>query len=252
MSLGMHTESEPASRTAVSTRTYARVAGFTLLLYIGVGIAQMALFGGTTAGEDTNERLASMAARAADVRSNVVLGLLTCFVALVLGVALYVMTRDQDPGLAMLALACRVGEGIIGAVLVPLTLGLLSFATEKGANTPDVGTNAVGFVLLSARAWNPIISALFFAVGSTLYSWLLLRGRMIPTALAWLGVSASVLLVVVLPLQIVDVISSPFTELIWLPMAAFEVPLGLWLIIKGVATPTARNVTLTPANSRAS
>jgi hypothetical protein len=25
----------------------------------------------------------------------------------------------------------------------------------------------------------------------------------------------------------------------WLPMAAFEVPLGLWLIIKGVGTPAA-------------
>jgi hypothetical protein len=45
------------------------------------------------------------------------------------------------------------------------------------------------------------VTATFFAVGSTLFSWLLLRGRMIPVPLAWLGVLASVLLVVLLPLE---------------------------------------------------
>src|SRR5258706_6157545 len=40
---------------------------------------------------------------------------------------------------------------------------------------------------------------IYFAVGSTIFSWLLLRGRMIPVALASLGVVASALLVVLLP-----------------------------------------------------
>jgi len=39
---------------------------------------------------------------------------------------------------------------------------------------------------------------IYFAVGSTLFSWLLLRGRMIPVTLASLGVVASVMLVVLL------------------------------------------------------
>jgi hypothetical protein len=72
-------------------------------------------------------------------------------------------------------------------------------------------------------------------VGSTLFAWLFLRGRMIPIALAWLGVLASVLLVVSLPLQLADVLHGPVTQLMWLPMAAFEVPLGFWLLLKGVA-----------------
>ena len=56
---------------------------------------------------------------------------------------------------------------------------------------------------------------------------------MIPAALAWLGVLASVVVVVGLLLKLggVDV-----SGLIWLPMAAFEIPLALWLLIKGVAT----------------
>ena len=140
----------------------------------------------------------------------------------------------------MLALACRVGRGVFGSVFIPLTLGLLALATDAGANAPDAAAvHALGSVLLTARAWNPVIAATFFAVGSTVFSWLLLRGRLIPVALAWLGVLASVLLVVGLPLQLAGVLRSPATQLMWVPMAVFEIPLGLWLLIKGVAMPTA-------------
>jgi hypothetical protein len=58
---------------------------------------------------------------------------------------------------------------------------------------------------------------------------------MIPSPLAWLGVLASVLLVVALPLQLVGILSGLVTQLMWIPMAAFEIPLGVWLIVKGVA-----------------
>lgn len=57
---------------------------------------------------------------------------------------------------------------------------------------------------------------------------------MIPVALAWLGVGASILLVVGLPLQLAGVLHGPVTQLMYLPMAAFEIPLGVWLIVKGV------------------
>jgi hypothetical protein len=55
--------------------------------------------------------------------------------------------------------------------------------------------------------------------------------------LAWLGVVASALLVVSLPLQLVGVLRGLFTQLMWLPMAAFEIPVGFWLLVKGVPTP---------------
>jgi hypothetical protein len=216
--------------------TNARIAGVMLLLYIVVGVTQMILFGGATAGDGTAARLANMAQHATDVRVNVVLALVTCFVALALGVALYALTRDQDPDLAMLALLCRVGEAVVGISLIPMTLGLLSLAVAAGENAPDAAAaNSVVFLVLAARRANPTIAAIFFAVGSGLFSWLLLRGRMIPVGLAWLGVLASVLLVVALPLQLTGVLRAPLTNYIWLPMAAFEIPLALWLLVKGAA-----------------
>src|SRR5215207_5400191 len=101
-----------------SHRTYARVAGFTFLFYIAAGMTSLALAGQTNVTD--------------------VLGLVTSFSALVLGVTLYMITREQGPALAMLALTCRVLEAVSGE------------------------------------------AAIFFAVGSTLFCWLLLRGRLIP------------------------------------------------------------------------
>ncbi|PYS53187.1 MAG: hypothetical protein DMF68_00230 [Acidobacteria bacterium] len=87
-------------------------------------------------------------------------------------------------------------------------------------------------------AWNP--GAILFAVGSALFSWLLLRGRMIPVPLAWLGVIASILLVIILPLQLAGLIEGLATQLIWLPMLVFELGFAMWLIVKGVAAPLRR------------
>jgi hypothetical protein len=60
---------------------------------------------------------------------------------------------------------------------------------------------------------------------------------MIPVPLAWLGVVASVLLVVALPLQLPGLLRGPITSLMYLPILAFEVACGLWLLVKGVAAP---------------
>ena len=222
--------------------TNARVAGFTFLFYTAVAFPGMLLMNRASSGEGTAAKLASIALHASDVRVAIVLELLGCFSALVLAVTLYSITRDQDPDLAMLAMTCRVAEGVIGAVSLPTTVGKLWLATAAGADAPDpAAANALGAVLMKLPSWLGIpISATFFAVGSMLFAYLLLRGRMVPVALAWLGVLASILVAVGLPLELAGILRGPITQLMWLPMVAFEVPLGLWLLIKGVAMPPRR------------
>jgi len=214
-------------------RTNARVAGFAFLFYIAVGITQMVLSSATRA-EGTASRLALIAGHASRMRVDIVLSLLVCITAVVLATTLFGLTRDEDRDLAVLALAFRLGEGVLIAIGSMTSLGLLWLATE-GAAIPAPTTAALTELLLQAQGWNVTVTATLFALGSTVFSWLLLRGRMIPLALAWLGVVASVILVVGLPLRLVEVLSGPATQLMWLPMAAFEIPLGFWLLIKGVS-----------------
>jgi uncharacterized protein DUF4386 len=166
--------------------TNARVAGFTFWIYFAAGIASMLLAGNAPA--------------------TAVLAVITSFCALVLGVTLYAITREEDRDLALMALACRVIEAVPGH------------------------------------------GEIYFAVSSTIFSWLLLRGRMIPVPLAWLGVIASAFLVILLPVQIAGFFggprawSSPVTWAVWLPLLVFELTLAVWLITKGVAPPARRQM----------
>jgi hypothetical protein len=166
--------------------TNARVAGFTLWIYFAAGIGELMV---STRGP-----------------ANSLLTTTTSFCALVLGVTLYAITREEDPDLALLALGCRVLEAVPGEGVI------------------------------------------YFAVGSLIFSWLLLRGRMIPVALARLGVAASGFLVVLIPLQRVGLFGgapdwvSGVTWSLWLPMLVFELTLAVWFIVKGVDTPMRRQL----------
>jgi hypothetical protein len=163
------------------------VAGATFLIYIAAGLTNLLWNpGGLVA---------------------IVFSFVECFAALVLAVTLYAITRDQDRDIAMLGMACRIGEGVLGGMQ------------------------------LSAKVGTMLVGATFFALGSTCFCWLFLRGRLIPAPLAWLGLLASLLLLVTLPIQLAGMLPPLVAQLIWLPMLAFEVPLGIWLITKGVRAP---------------
>ena len=222
----------------MTRRTNARIAGIAYLLYIAAAFPSMLLSGRATSGAGMVEKLANMALHATDVRLAAVLSLIGCLCALVLAVTLYALTREQDRDLALLALTCRVAEGVTGAVSIPTTLGLLALATAAGTNTPDPrAAGAVGAFVL-AQPW--LIGATFFAVGSTIFSWLLLSGRMVPVWLAGLGVVASAVVALALPLQLMEVLPGLVAQLIWLPVAVFELVLAVWLIAKGAAPREAR------------
>ncbi|MFL5499514.1 MAG: DUF4386 domain-containing protein [Gemmatimonadaceae bacterium] len=217
--------------------TNARIAGFTYLAYFGFAFPAMVLFARATGGQGATNPLAIVSQHVSELSITVALGLLSCFCALVLAVTLYGITRDEDSELAMLAFACRVGEGLVGAVPFT-TLGLIWLATSVGPTAPDApSAQALAALLLKVGDWQTLTAALLFAVGSTLFSYLLLRGRMIPVAIAGLGVFGSAILVVILPLQLSGFIAKPVTGFIWLPVALFEVSVALWFLVKGVAVP---------------
>jgi hypothetical protein len=104
-----------------------------------------------------------------------------------------------------------------------------------GADT--AAAQVIGALLLKVHGWAMIIGATCFVVGSTIFSWLFLRARSIPVPLAWLGLIASFLLVIALPAELAGFVSGALGWAMWLPMLAFEISLGLWLLIKGVAAP---------------
>ena len=219
---------------AISLRAHARIAGAAFLLYIVTGISSLMLMSPVAAATGTAAKLAALAEHAGRARLTILFGVLMFAYALTLGVSLYALTRDEDQPVALLACCCRVAEGIMGSVGVLETLALLWLATGAGAAALDAtSADHVATVLFRIRSWNPVLTAIPFAFGSTLFAWLFVRARSIPRWLAWTGVVASVLLVVVLPLQLAGWVSGPVTAYVWAPMALFEIVLAVWLIAKG-------------------
>ena len=220
----------------------ARIAGIAFLSYIAIGIVGMVLYAQATAGGAVAAKLASISQHVLQMRFVLVCGLIEAACPIVLAVTLYSITRDEDEELALMGLLFRFGEGLIGAVASRSTLESLWLATLGASGNPSPATvETLGTYLLQAP--NGGIGAVFFAVGSTLFSFLLLRGKKIPVFLAWLGVSASVLLAVALPMQFAGFLSARIVSFLWIPMALYEVPLGVWLVIKGVSSPKARQQT---------
>jgi len=216
----------------------ARVAGATYLLYTAFGICNEILMHRATDAQGEAAKLARIASHVTDVRLAILLTMLEGLAALVLAATLYGVTREQDLELATLGLVCRVAEGVTVASAIPGHWALVWLARAgTGNGAPDVATmNALrAFVLMPGP---PVpVGAVFFAVGSTAFSWLFLRGRMVPAALAWLGVLASGLLVVTLPLQLAGLSTAPLTGYVqWLPSLVFQLVLALWLLVRGVAT----------------
>ena len=217
------------------TRTAnARLAGFTFLAYIATGIADMVIFGRAATGSGAFAQLASIAQHATLVRLSALLTLLSFFEAIILGITLYALTRDEDRDLAALALTCRAAEGVLGAVSAVRTMQILAVATAI-PNTDSSASVALGASLLATGGSSVVIGATCFAVGSALFSYLFLRARSIPVSLAWLGVIASLLLVIALPIRLLGFLPMSLAWPIWMPMLVFEVTLAIWLIVKGVA-----------------
>lgn len=120
--------------------------------------------------------------------------------------------------------------------LCALVLGVTLFALTR---VVDADLALLALVCRVVEAIPGRDGAFFFAIGSTIFAWLFVRGRLVPAALAWLGVAASLLIVIVFPLQRAGVFgaggswASAATWIPWMPMLVFEVTLAFWLLIKG-------------------
>jgi Domain of unknown function (DUF4386) len=220
--------------------TNARIAGATYLFYAAIGMCFELLMHQATGVSGDAAKLARIGRYATNVRLTILIALLECLSSLVLAVTLYGITRHEDHELAMLGLVCRVAEGVLGSVNnIPSYLGLLWLAKAGvGTGVPDLPTRNALLAFLLMPGPSAPIGSIFFAVGSLIFSYLLLRGRMVPVSIARLGVFASGLLVVTLPLQFAGFSTGPLTGYSqWLPALVFQIVLALWLLIKGVATP---------------
>jgi hypothetical protein len=204
----VETLTEDTGTVASRSDRYApRVAGFAFLFLIAVDL------------------LSGAAGR----RAGLVLTAVAAITTLVLATMLYATVVRQDRNLALLALVCRTVEAGLSAVAMLNTLALLSLSGSHP------GGDALADLLGKLRPLSGNIGAIFFAAGSTVYCYLLLKSRAIPVPLSAIGVVGSLLVLVGVPVQ-TALERSTFAgpgALLWVPVAVFEIVGGGWLLVKG-------------------
>jgi hypothetical protein len=221
----------------MTLKTNARIAGTTFLLYIAIGITSIYLTPRLTNGAvETADKLAAAVQNNGLAQLNIILTLLSAACAVVLAITIYGLTREVDRELAIMALCWRVAEAVIIVMATMILITSMSIASSvTNGETADVQPlTALAEVIFQIEGSTGLLAGLCFALGSTVYCYLFLRGRSIPAWLAWLGVISSIILVVLLPLRIAGILEGLAATIIWLPMLLFELILSIWLLTKGV------------------
>lgn len=83
-------------------------------------------------------------------------------------------------------------------------------------------------ILLNAK-WGVAIGAAFFVLGVLFYS---ITIRHLSRIIAWLGILATALAFVAIPLSWINPELEAISVLLYLPLMIWEITIGIWLILK--------------------
>jgi hypothetical protein len=228
-----------------------------MFLFLIATVGAVSVLFGSVEGTEISETFRNISGNEWRVRVSALLLIVAGISTLILAAMLYAVTKRADRNLAILALSCRAVEAALYAVATMSALALLSLSEESTRASADelTAAYALGDLALNLDSWETNVGAIFFAVGSALYSYLFLKARSVPIVLAVLGLLASLALVVGVPLQTAagrDTVEGA-SAVIWIPMIIFEITTGLWLLIKGanvLELERGEQVNATPAQVR--
>jgi hypothetical protein len=218
-----------------SRRTWARVAG---LLYVATNVTAILGFvlkGGLIVRGDAAATAANLAQSGTLYRASLALELVTVAGVIPLIVGLFVALRPVAPNLALLAAFWRLMENALLAVLTLSSFLALALIPRGAALGDAQAMPALVGALLYVHTYGFQLGFFFLGLGSTLFSWLWWRSRLIPRWLAGLGLFASALMAVVALGIVVDPrVYATVTMAYMAPMGIYEIGLGLWLLIRGI------------------
>ncbi len=222
-----------------SQRKAARVAGLANLLAMAtVVVAQYVLFGPLVVRGDPAATARNILAHERVFRLSIAFDLFYVVGILVLIAALYVILKPVAPGLALLAAISRLVYALTWVALaMSLFAGVRLLGDSSSRSVFGAGVVPAVARLYFGRGFEAYYVGLpFYALASTLCSWLFLRSGYIPKALAVFGLISSAWCVACAFLYIVSPDFGRAVNPYWFdsPMALFEMAASVWLLLRGL------------------
>lgn len=239
------TPDAPAHAITPAQRAAATIIGVIYPIQMATGIfGEVFARGQLIVRGDANKTAQNIVEGERLFRLSIAGDLVTYILVMILTWALYVLLRPVNRYLALLAAFFRLSELAvlcIATVNSLVVLRLLSGADYLKTFEPGQ-LHSVVMLAYTAQGLAMSVGFILLGLGSAIFAWLLVKSDYVPKALAALGVFSSLLLAGGTLAIIVFPGLGAMGMAYMIPMGVYEVGLGLWLLIKGVRTPTARNM----------
>jgi hypothetical protein len=159
-----------------------------------------------------------------------------------IAVFLFPALKRQNEALALWAVVLRAFETVlfIAASLGLLLLIALSREYVKADLAEIHSLQAMGSLIRSAYDWSSaVLGILAWSLGALIYHILFFQSRLVPRWLSGWGILGAPLAMAACVLTMFGAINSSSTinTVLTLPLGLQEIPLALWLIIKGFRVP---------------
>jgi len=225
----------------MSMRARARVTG---VLFIVATVAVM--LGDTIANPAVNgsSYLTRASTDHGEVTAGAFLLIVAAFACAGIAISLYPVLRRYGHGLALGSVCFRLIETVlylVGAIAVLLLVSLSQqFVEAAGSLSPHFQTD--GTLLHAVRDRAGLVGSMAAYVGALMYYYLLIRSRLLPRWLSVWGLTAAALGLAAAVLALLDAIGymSATHVACNIPIAAQEMVLAVWLIVRGFSSPTTR------------
>lgn len=177
------------------------------------------------------DTMANLADSAVQIRAGIMVEMVTVIALIVLSVLLFVLFRNQNLKIALVALGLRLTEVALLATSRVATFALLRVSQTSAVEGHPAYLQALGTLAYESQEFAYSINMVFFALGGTLFYYLLHRSGYVPRALALCGL-------IVAPLALLGTIGEllglAVPLFMFIPNLPFELAIGLWLLVKGI------------------
>lgn len=228
----------PMSDTKVQAEVtiYARVAGAAYLATILLGIFVVNLVTARlVVPGDSAATIDNIMANVALYRIGVAGEIMMYALVILLAYALYVVLRSVNRNMAMLALLWRMAEAIVGSTLTVVSGILPLLLLESGSAIDPDQLHALVDALLAVRSNGLDVVLIFIGLGGTIFCYLFWKSRFIPRLLAAWGMVTYLTMLALSLTSLLTPIDESMKLLFYAPGGLFEILLGIWLLLKGVA-----------------
>ena len=245
----------PASTTAHAVaptdpmRSHARAAGIFYLLTFASSIPALILIGPilhnadyvTGAGQDTR------------VLWGCLLDAVNALTAVGSAVALYPVVKRQNQSMALGFVTSRMLEAAVVMIGVVSLLAVVTMRQDFAGSAGDAATLTVtANALVDVRNWTFLLGpGLMPAFNALLLGTLLYRSRLVPRFIPTVGLIGAPLLLAAMLATYFGAIDqvSPISGILTLPVAAWELSVGLWMTFRGF-TPSPVLPTVVPGETK--